>query len=73
MIASASREGVKLRGLSEYYMADRERCPENTVVLGYASLHNEEIPELVRALRRAWNGKYKKLYSQALNERRLFL
>lgn len=54
MIASALREGVKLRGLSEYYMADRERCPKNTVVLGYASLRNEEVPELVRALHRAW-------------------
>ena len=54
MIASASREGVRLRGLSEYYMEDREACPPNTVVLGYASLRNEEIPELVKALRRAW-------------------
>ena len=35
-------------------MADREQCPENTVVLGYASLRDEEIPELVQALVRAW-------------------
>jgi len=56
MIASALREGVKLRGLSKYYMADREQCPENTVVLGYASLRDEEIPELVQALQRAWAG-----------------
>ena len=54
MIASAQKEGVKLRGLSEYYMEHRELCRENTVVLGYASLKNEEIPELVQALRRAW-------------------
>ena len=54
MIASAAAEGVKLRGLSEYYMENREACPPNTVVLGYASLQNEEIPELVRALKRAW-------------------
>ena len=54
MIASARREGVNLRGLSEYYMSDRETCPPNTVVLGYAALQNEEIPELVQALCRAW-------------------
>ena len=54
MIASAQKEGVRLRGLSEYYMERRELCRENTVVLGYASLKNEEIPELVQALRRAW-------------------
>ena len=54
MIASARREGVKLRGLSGYYMEHGERCPRNTVVLGYASLGDGEIPELVRALRRAW-------------------
>ena len=56
MIASALQEGVKLRGLSEYYMADREQCPENTVVLGYASLRDEDIPELVQALHRAWTA-----------------
>ena len=56
MIASAWREGVRLRGLSGYYMEDREQCPPNTVVLGYASLQNGEIPQLVRALRRAWRG-----------------
>ena len=56
MVASALREGVKLRGLSEYYMENRAQCPRNTVVLGYASLQNEEIPRLVRALRRAWRG-----------------
>ena len=56
MIASALREGVKLRGLSEYYMEDRAQCRKNTVVLGYASLRNEEIPELAAALGRAWGG-----------------
>ncbi|MDE7261310.1 MAG: PLP-dependent aminotransferase family protein [Oscillospiraceae bacterium] len=54
MIEAAAEEGVKLRGLSEYYMENREACPPNTIVLGYASLRNEEIPELVAALRRAW-------------------
>ena len=54
MSASAAREGVGLRGLSEYYLAGAERCPPNTVILGYASLRDREIPELVEALARAW-------------------
>lgn len=54
MVHSARREGVALRGLSQYYMEDRETCPENTVVLGYASLQDEDIPALTAALKRAW-------------------
>ena len=45
---------MALRGLSQYYMEGRETCPENTVVLGYASLRDEEIPALAEALKRAW-------------------
>lgn len=54
MIASALREGVKIKGLSEYYMEKEETCPENSVILGYASLRDEEIDELMEALKRAW-------------------
>ena len=54
MAASALREGVRVRGLSEYYMERRERCPENCVILGYAGLRDEDIPELAGALKRAW-------------------
>ena len=54
MAAAAAATGVGLRGLSEYYLAGAERCPPNTVILGYASLQNQEIPELVEALARAW-------------------
>jgi GntR family transcriptional regulator/MocR family aminotransferase len=54
MVAKAREQGVGLRGLSEYYMERRETCPENTVVLGYASLRDEDIPEMVAALKRAW-------------------
>ena len=54
MAASALREGVRVRGLSEYYMERRERCPENSVILGYAGLRDEDIPELAGALKRAW-------------------
>lgn len=56
MVSAAQAAGVRLRGLSGYYMERRERCPENTVVLGYASLQDRHIPELARVLREAWLG-----------------
>ena len=55
MIRAAAREGVQLRGLSEYYMERRNSCPPNTVVIGYASVADKDIPELVAALHRAWD------------------
>ncbi len=56
MADAARAAGVRLRGLGGYYMERRERCPENTVVLGYASLRDQDIPELARILQRAWLG-----------------
>lgn len=56
MVRSAAAQGVRLKGLSDYYMERREDCPGSTVVLGYASLRNEDIPALAQALRRAWGG-----------------
>ena len=57
MVASARALGIGLRGLSDYYMARRELCPENTVVLGYASLPDGEIHGVVERLRQAWGQK----------------
>jgi len=57
MATSALAQGVKVKGLSEYYMEGQERCPANSVILGYASLQDGEIPELVEALKRAWLGE----------------
>lgn len=54
MAARALEEGIQLKGLSEYYMEGKEKCPENSVILGYASLQDEAIPELTAALKRAW-------------------
>ena len=54
MEVSALAAGVRLRGLGRYYMERAEQCPTNTVVLGYASLRDEEIPTLAEALRSAW-------------------
>ena len=54
MVDSALAAGVRLRGLSGYYMERRALCPANTVVLGYASLRDGDIPALAEALARAW-------------------
>lgn len=54
MVRSAAAQGVRIEGLSAYYMEGIDSCPENTVVLGYASLADGDIPALAEALRRAW-------------------
>ena len=54
MVEAAAREGVRLRGLSEYYLARRECCPPDTVVAGYSALKEDDIPAVASALARAW-------------------
>ena len=56
MVSSALAAGVRLRGLSGYYMERKPLCPPDTVVLGYASLPDADIPLLAEALRGAWRG-----------------
>ena len=55
MASAARAAGIQLQGLSGYYMERKERCPKNTVVLGYASLRDEDIPSLAHALYHAWH------------------
>ncbi len=57
MVRRAAAAGIRLRGLSAYYMEGAEGCPENTVILGYAALRQEDIEPLAETLRRAWLGK----------------
>lgn len=54
MVRAAEDHGILLRGLSQYYMEDAETCPSNTVILGYASVPDGEIPALAQALHNAW-------------------
>lgn len=54
MAAAAAAEGVRLRALSEYYMADKSACAPDTVVAGYAALKSEDIEAVAAALARAW-------------------
>lgn len=55
MVRAAAAHGINLRGLSEYYMERSDTCPTNTVILGYASVSDADIPFLARSLYDAWN------------------
>lgn len=54
MLTAARAAGVCLSGLSEYYRDPAAARPENTVILGYAALREEQIPALTATLRQAW-------------------
>ena len=56
MVAAAAAQGVRVRGLSDYYMARAENCLPDTVVAGYAALPEEDIEGVAAALARAWAG-----------------
>lgn len=54
MVAAAAQQGVRLRGLSEYYLARPELCRADTVVAGYSALKEDDVEEVAQALARAW-------------------
>ena len=54
MVAAAAEQGVRLRGLSEYYLARPELCRADTVVAGYSALREEDVEKVAQALARAW-------------------
>ena len=56
MVQAAAQHVVRLRGLSEYYMARRELCRPNTVVAGYSALKDEDIPAVAAALAASWRS-----------------
>ena len=54
MVQAAAKQGVRLKGLSEYYMQDAAHCRPDTVVAGYSGLQAEDSPAAAAALGRAW-------------------
>ena len=54
MLEAARRAGIRLSGLSEYYHDSETPRPENTVILGYAALRDDQIHELAQLLRQIW-------------------
>lgn len=57
LIEEARKEGVKVYGLSTYYIHKHHNNRPSTVILGYAKLSEEEIQEGVRRLRGAWGER----------------
>ncbi len=53
MVQLARAAGVRLSGLSEYAMG-ASVIPDNTVVIGYGGLSNEQIEPLALTLHQAW-------------------
>lgn len=54
LIASAAKQGVRVYGLSGYYVDTAVACPPATVILGYAGIPSEKLPDAVNALGKAW-------------------
>lgn len=54
LIASARAQSVRVYGLSGYYVDTDADCPPATVILGYAGIPSERIPEAVARLAAAW-------------------
>lgn len=54
MRSRAESSGIRLTGLSEYRGSPSTRIPRSTVVLGYASLKEADIRQIVKLLACAW-------------------
>ena len=54
LVKDAEQVGVRVYGLSEFYLEPVADMPQNTVVMGYAGFSTERIAEAVRRLGEAW-------------------
>lgn len=55
LIRRAGDRGVRVYGLSEYYVEPRPEA-EATILLGYANMSEEKIIEAVKILAEEWNA-----------------
>ena len=53
LLKKAEQAGIKVYGLSSYFLAQDER-QSHTVILGYANLTPEQIEEGIQRLNQAW-------------------
>lgn len=53
-IEKAAHQGVAVYGLSRYFVGEAKTPEQDTVILGYANLPEDEIREAVGHLKRAW-------------------
>ena len=56
LIKLAAQKGVRVYGLSEYYVNGAGPADEAVILLGYANMDEERIREAVRLLKEAWYG-----------------
>ena len=54
LIAAAHNQGVKVYGLSGYYSGEHSLIKHPTILLGYATMRQNEIADAVRLLKNAW-------------------
>ncbi|MGN0480777.1 MAG: PLP-dependent aminotransferase family protein [Lachnospiraceae bacterium] len=57
LIASAKKLGVKVYPLSQYYIKPSDKAIKDTVILGYATLSEEQIIQGTSLLKKAWQIK----------------
>ena len=54
LVETASKVGVKLHGLSEYYNCPVEEYPKSTMVIGYSGLNAADLTAAVTRLEEVW-------------------
>lgn len=54
LILKAGKKGIRVYGLSGYYIEEKKKKDTGTVVLGYANLSESQIKKGVRLLSNAW-------------------
>lgn len=55
LIALAKKKGIRIYGISQFYLDEPAKTKEPKLLLGFATLTDEEIPEAVGLLRDAWD------------------
>ena len=55
LIRLAASGGIKVYGLSEYYVERKNEKPESVILLGYANMNEEKIKEAAGLLKKAWS------------------
>ena len=55
LVEEAGKAGVRVYGLSAYYIHQHHNNRPSTVILGYAKLSEEQIEEGARRLKEAWH------------------
>ncbi|MGL4282795.1 MAG: PLP-dependent aminotransferase family protein [Eubacterium aggregans] len=60
LVAKAKENGIRVYGVSEYYIRSEEQMPRNMVVLGYAGFTEAAIYNAIGCLKAAWGVLAKK-------------